>query len=326
VGINPSNPASLVAANVNDRNLKPMITDEITLGADHALREDLGLGVTFTFRNVRDVPEERLLIEDESGNVRVATRDDYELLSEPITATLPNNREVSVPVYDLREGLSNTGGRFLTNGDREIRYRGVTVSFDKRLRNRWSLRGNATYNDWKWKPGPDFRRFDDPTDVVADSRGYSDDADLYFEQSSGSNKDDVFVSGRWSFNVDGLYQVAPERPWGFNAGASLQGREGYISPPFVRAGGNAGGRNVQLTGSIDDFRLDDVIVLNGHLDKDFAFGDTHLVLSIDGFNLTNENVVLQRDRDAAAEEGARFQALEALSPRVFRVGATIRFR
>jgi len=147
---------------------------------------------------------------------------------------------------------------------------------------------------------------------------------VFFEQS-GSNKADILVGARWSFNLNGLYQVAPERPWGFNLGASVDGREGYISPPYVRQGGSVGRRNVQLTEDIGDFRNDNVYVFNAHLDKDFAFGDTRLILSLDGFNLTNQDTVLQVERNARA--GSRtYDVNESLSPRVFRAGATIRLR
>ena len=86
-----------------------------------------------------------------------------------------------------------------------------------------------------------------------------------------------------------------------------------------------GRRNVQLTEDIGDFRHDDVFVFNAHVDKDFAFGETRLNLSLDGFNLTNEDTVLQVERNARA--GSRtYDVNETLSPRVFRVGATFRFR
>jgi len=145
---------------------------------------------------------------------------------------------------------------------------------------------------------------------------------VYFDQSGG-NKTDVLVGGRWSYNVNGLYQIAPDRPWGFNVGASIDGREGYITPPYVRQGGSVGRRNVQLASDIAAFRHADVMVVNGHADKDFSFGNTRLTLSLDGFNLTNEDDVLQVERNARA--GRRFEVNEALSPRVFRVGATFRF-
>ena len=66
------------------------------------------------------------------------------------------------------------------------------------------------------------------------------------------------------------------------------------------------------------------MVLNAHADKEFSFSDWQLTLSLDGFNLTNEDTVLQVERNARA--GRAYEVNETLSPRVFRVGATLRFR
>jgi hypothetical protein len=239
---------------------------------------------------------------------------------------LPNGQQASPkPVYDLREGIDPTGGRLYTNGDREQDYLGATIYFSRRLADRWSLRGHFTYADWKWKIGDEFKRFDDPTDEVstgAPDLFFSDSNDVFAEQSGG-NKSDVFTGSRWSGNINGLYQVAPERPWGFNVGASVTGREGYILPAFARSGSAVGQRDVQLTSDLDAFRNDDVIVLDGRIDKDFRFGDFNVNLSLDGFNLTNEHYVLQRDRDATV---GTYDILEVLSPRVYRFGVTIRYR
>ncbi len=184
------------------------------------------------------------------------------------------------------------------------------------------MRGHVTWNDWDWKIGPEYRKYEDPTNVVGDDLGYSDGDEPFFEQSGG-NKNNVFVGSRWSFNLSGLYQVALEKPWGFNVGASLDGRQGYVTPPFIRRSGSVGGRNVQLA-PIDKFRNDDLIVANAHLDKDFRFGETNFNLAVDGFNLLNEDYILQVERSASS--GRRGQTNETLSPRVFRVGMTVRFR
>ena len=149
---------------------------------------------------------------------------------------------------------------------------------------------------------------------------------MFFEQS-GSNKADILIGSRWSFNVSGLYQVAPERPWGFNVGRQRHGREGYISPPFARqARHGVGQRNVQLTDDLDDFRNDDVYAGQcAHRQGLHVRRTSRLNLSLDGFNLTNEDTVLQVERNSRA--GSRtFDVNESLSPRVFRAGATIRFR
>jgi len=322
--IDPENPGALFSPNVNDKNLKPAMTDEVTLGFEHALRADLAVGGTFIYRNIHDIPETRLfVVDDATGATRVATRADY-VVSQTINEKLPNGQfSGPIQVYDLRDGLSPTGGALYTNGDREQNYKGVTLFVNKRLANRWSARGNFTYADWNWDIGPEYRRFADPTDVVSDDLGFADHNDAYFEQS-GSNKADILVGSKWSFNLNGLYQIAPDRPWGFNFGASVDGRQGYISPPYARVGGSVGRRNVQLTSDLEDFRNPSVVVLNAHLDKDFSIGETRLVLSLDGFNLTNESTILQRERNSRVTRAYRVN--EALSPRVLRVGATLRFR
>jgi hypothetical protein len=323
-GFDPENPAALISPNVNARNLKPSMTDEVSLGLDHSFRPNLAAGFTLTYRNVHDIPETRVfVIEDATGKTRLATREDW-VQKGTVNGTLPNGQpSANIPYYDLKDGLTPTGGALYVNGDREMDYLGATLSLTKRMSNRWMLRGHFTYSDWNWNIGPEFRKYDDPTDVISDDLGYSDGEDVYFSKSSG-NKADVLVGGRWSYNINGLYQVMPDRPWGFNLGASVDGREGYITPPYVSKGSSVGGRNVQLTKDIDQFRHSDVMVFNAHADKEFAFGATRLILSLDGFNLTNEDDVLQVERNARS--GRRYQANEALSPRVFRLGATLRLR
>ncbi len=110
--------------------------------------------------------------------------------------------------------------------------------------------------------------------------------------------------------------------------ASVTGREGYASPTFVSVGSDngLGQRSVQLTDDLDEFRTSDIYLLDARIDKDFVFGDFTLNVGLDGFNLTNEHYLLQRERDAFADRSVRYQTTEVLSPRVFRLGATLRFR
>ncbi len=118
VGINENNPASLTSPNVNDKNLSPTLTDELTFGYERSFGANFVSGVTLTYRNVHDIPEIRLLVEDDAtGQIRQATRNDYVLSgalgcepdSDPSfgNCTLPNGETVApFPVYDLRSGLS----------------------------------------------------------------------------------------------------------------------------------------------------------------------------------------------------------------------------
>lgn len=319
----PDNPGALVTPNVNDPDLKPALTSELTFGLEHSFNSNLAAGVNLIARNITDVPETRYLVVDETGQTRVVRRSDW-VQTGTIQEPLPNGRlSDPIPIFDLRDGIEYTGGSYYTNGDREVNYLGATLSLTKRLANRWSARGSFTWSDWDWDIGPEFREHNDPTDEITDGLGFADGNEIYIDQS-GANKIDVFVGSRWSFHLDGLYEVAPDTPWGFNVGASLDGREGYVTPPFTREGSAVGRRNVQLSGGIDDFRHSDVIVLNAHVDKDVTFSDFTLNFALDGFNLTNQDTVLQVERNSRV---GRYGAVnETLSPRVFRLGATLRFR
>jgi hypothetical protein len=317
--IDPNNPTAV--PNVNDRNLKPTLTDELTFGLDQGFGNNLALGLNLTYRNIHDIPESRIFVVDESGNTRLATRDDW-VQAGTVTGTLPNGQTVTKPYYDLRDGLTPTGGSLYTNGDRKQRYLGATLSLTKRLADRWSFRGHVTYNDWKWQIGPNYKKYDDPTDTITDLTGFADDPSVFFEKEGG-NKSDIFTGSRWSFNMNGIYQIAPDRPWGFNVAANITGREGYITPPYIKKGGVVGSRNIQLAG-IDEFRNPNIYLLDARIDKDFRFNDFNLTLSADGFNLTNQSYVLQRERNVNADRF--YQVNERLSPRVLRLGATLRFR
>src|SRR5205085_2828336 len=43
------------------------------------------------------------------------------------------------------------GGTLLENGRREQVYKGLFLTLNKRLANRWMLRGNVTWQDWRWR-------------------------------------------------------------------------------------------------------------------------------------------------------------------------------
>jgi hypothetical protein len=322
--IDPEHPESLVSVNVNDPNLDPATTDEITLGIEHMLRSDLAASVTATLRRTMDLVERQQTVFDpDTGQVRPWTRADFEV-NRTVTGTLPDGTERTVNVYGLRDGVVPTFGFFRTNGDSEHKYTGLTATLQKRLANRWSARGHVTWNDWKWDIGPLTRLHDDPTNTDDDGLTASGGNDIYTEQSGGA-KGDVFVGSKWSFGLNALYQIAPERPWGFNVVGNVTGRQGYGSPPIFRTRrGDPGRVNAELSNSIDEVRNDDIIVLDARVEKEFTVGDHTWNLGVDGFYLTNEDYVLQRDRHTELDSGNTVR--ERLSPRIFRIGVTIRYK
>jgi len=324
--IDPNNPASLLTPDVTARNLKPTRTNELTAGVDQGFGRDYLVTLTLTYRRIDQIPEDRILVTDQNGVTRVATVNDWVL--SPTTVTLGNGQQVTLNTYNINSNLTPTGGTLYTNGDRTERYLGGTITFTKRLADRWLANAHFTLSDWTWHLGPQYLLHADPTDLLYDNtelRFATHNGD-YFEQSSGSgNKGDVIIGARWSYHANALYQVAPDRAWGFDFVAAVSGRQGYPTPPYVRvSGGPTGTRFLLLANSVTEFRNPDIFVLDARLGKDFHFKDFALTLGIDGFNLLNAHTILQQQRNQAVLTAGFTE--EVLSPRIFRLGATLHFR
>jgi hypothetical protein len=338
---NPHNPGVPLQSNSVDPNLDPPTTNELLFGVEHALLPEFVVGLNFTYRQLTDLLEYERLVFDESDPFsetavrtvgRVHRRSDY--VPFQVTGTLPNGQPYNVTAYELRPGVSSRGGNLLQNGDREQIYKGVSATFNKRLANRWMLRGNLSWQDWTWDV-PDSENEDpspplgggcvvSPAPLVVCGGG---DGDIVLQGSgtgSGS-KGGIYINSTWSYSVNGMYQIAPDRPWGFNAALNLTGREGYPIPYFRRVGrdGLPGTFNVQVVDP-DDFRNDDVHIVDARLEKEFTFSDVGLTLSADVFNLFNESYVLQRIH--RLERSNSDHVTEITSPRILRLGLRLSFR
>jgi hypothetical protein len=346
IGIDPFNPGSLTALNANDPSFDPPITDEIVASVEHALLPEFVVGLSATWRLYHDlIDTERLIIDPDApaGSIgRPHRRSDYEHLYN-LVGTRPDGTSYSQPVWSLRPDLLFNGGTWQENSDREQEYLGLSVTFNKRLANRWLLRGHFTWSDWEWSV-PESER-EDPTQTLPG--GHVDGgAVLLGAGTTSGTKGNVFINSNWSFDVSGLYQIAPDRPWGFNVAANINGREGYPLPYNSQVTPDDGiTRNVLTLTDVETARNDDVFVFNARIEKEFTFSDWGITLSVDGFNLLNNNSVLQRETnmrsflvpvddptcggnlaDCGTGQTQGDFVREIVSPRVFRVGARINFR
>jgi hypothetical protein len=330
---NPNNPSAFVQTYGVDPNLDPPITHEVLLSVEHALRPEFVVGLNLTYRRITDVLEgERLVFDGDAfseANLtqlgRVHRRSDY--VPRTLTGTLPNGRAYNVTYYELRPGVTSRGGALLVNGDREQEYKGVALTFNKRLSNRWMLRGNYTWSDWTW----DFDESDliDPTRTLGN--GFYDGAPVLQGSGTGSGtKGNVYINSKWSYNLNGLYQVAPDRPWGFNVAGNLTGRQGYPEPYWVRSPARAGipgplrDRSIELVDE-DAIRYDDIRQVDARVEKELTFAnDLGVTLGVDVFNVFNEATVLQRT--LRQSRSTTDYVTEIVSPRIFRIGARFSFR
>jgi hypothetical protein len=317
-----------------DPNLNAPITDEVLLGVEHALLPEFVVGLNLSARRLTNTLEtERLVFDTDDPFApgflnsvgRVHRRSDYVEQTETVTA--PDGRTYTVHYWELAPGVSTRNGFRLENGDREQEFLGASLTFNKRLANRWMMRGNVSWQDWTWNI-PDSEN-EDPTDTVGGA--VVDGTEVL--QGSGNvsgSKGNVFINSEWSYSLNGMYQIAPDRPWGINVAANLTGRQGYPLRYVQRVvrdtiSDNAGsGIDIPVDSEPDSFRYPDIHVVDLRVEKEFTFSDFGLTLGADVFNAFNESYVLQRQ--GVLGRGNSDFVTEILSPRVVRVGARVSFR
>jgi hypothetical protein len=226
---------------------------------------------------------------------------------------LPDGTPYDAPFWDLRPGLTWTGGTLLANGDRRREDFGLTATWNKRLADGWMTKGSVAWHDDHQRLGPDFRRFDDPTNTL----GGGDDAGRPVA-SIGSglpHETPRFTAPRWSFQASGLC-ILNQR--GSSLEVAVQGRTG---DPFAYyrqvARERAGLARVQLTGRPDAFRAGEVVTVGAAFVQDITLNDISLSISLEGSNLLNEDTVVARELDLGTQRAAF--ADETISARAFRL-------
>jgi hypothetical protein len=335
--VNPSNPSQLVVANAVSKGLNAPLTDELLFSLEHALLPEFVVGLNLTYRIQRHLLQEDLLVFDNNTNPnsvgRVATRADF--VPNNVVAHLPNGQNIPVTYYSLAPGVSTNHGYFLRNGDMQTEYKGASLVLNKRLANRWMFRGNFTLSDWKYnkagsRPDPTVLLAGGPTDGNFVRQG---DVVLQGSGLGSGSFANVYINSKWSFAANGLYQIAPDRPWGFNVAGNLTGRQGYPDPYWFRVApvSVAPTEDIQVTRS-DANRLDNIWDFDARIEKEFTFQDFGLTLGVDCFNVFNQAFILQR-RERMTRSGANVVPLsntdwvnEVLSPRIFRFGARLSFK
>jgi hypothetical protein len=316
VDFGPRATSDLFLEPLNEVNpdLKAPVTNELLLGVEHSLLPEFVVGLNLTYRKLSDVLDKTDLVGGLNQQPRVVTPSDY-VPGAVVTGTDLTGAQFSQPTFSLNPALNLTGGQLLSNGAREQMYKGASLVFNKRLANRWMLRGNVSFSDWTW---------DVPSSTFSDRNallGPQDGAPVGPE-SPAPNKGGVFINSPWSYSVSGLYQIA----YGFDISANIYGRQGYPLPLYVPVtGGDFKTRQIQI-GGFDASRLDSVRFVDFGLSKRFAVGEANrpLTFYVNVFNVLNSQPVMQRDNNLASPtKGA---ATEILTPRVVRLGARFEFR
>ncbi len=324
----PQNPTSLVGANVTDGGLEAPLTTELVASVEHALLPEFVIGLTLTARQVKDIEEERDYLRDGGGGIRTINADDY-VQDGTLNGSIDDRnaggaaRNFSIPVYALRDDFDFTGGSLLLNGSRKRDYFGGAFNFTKRLANRWMMRGYFNYGKAEWDVPLDYERNSNPNPA---SNGGDVDGQTYVERSTGSGKGERFLQSTWSANLTGLYQVMPDRPWGFNVSGALTSREGYPLPYFDQLVTSDGqNRSISVVNDFTDYRLPNLTTIDLRLEKEFNLtGPVNMTFGIDAFNITNTGAAMSRNRNLAASN--IYWLADNVSPRIYRLGVRLSWK
>jgi len=320
-GIDPANPT--VPVRRWDPDINPPTTDELLVGFEREVLPDFVLGATYTWRQLDDFVY--LRPEKTRGSNNFYSPADYELVPAAAQSTfkLPDGTFYTRPAYyRLKAGVDAPVYYVITNQpDYKQKYSGLELTGTKRMSNRWMLRGSVTLQDWTQEVGDE--AFYDPT-VQRGGSGtctVCDGGDVIEGSGSGSGaKGGVYINSKWAYNLTGAYQIPViETSLGFN----LTGRQGYPIPYAHRQNTSEGFKFLLLDEDVTHFRHEDIMNLDLRLAKDFRFGPVGTTLSVDVFNVFNEQTILQRNTRLNIASGNRITELQ--SPRVIRLGARLTF-
>ena len=324
-GINPDDPSALTSLNSIDPNYHAPHDQEVVAGIDHQLAKNFSVGAAVTWRKGTDTASYTPRIDD-SG--RILTSADF------IQLPAVSAGGFTVQPYAPDPDRTGSGGRVLTNRpDHSLDYKGFELTAIKRLADRWMMRASVSYIDWTEGIGPG--GFQNPSSVDQDSilqGGYPggansglcgpcQDGGPVLLKSYGA-KTNSYISAKWSVSASGLYELGH----GFDLGGSFYAREGYPLVSIIRTSLGADGNRRLIpegdpaaAGRYDtfwnlDLRAAKTIKLGGSVGAN---------VTVDVFNVLNNNSVLQRNRQINSD--AYNSALEIPNPRIVRFGVRLQF-
>ena len=149
--------------------------------------------------------------------------------------------------------------------------------------------------------------------------------------NASGGKQDVYMQAKWSYSVMGLYQF----PYGINAAGTVYGRQGYPNPLYFivdRSDPATGGPNPSNLGSASPVLLNtdlnanrnpSVHVVDLRAEKSFTYRGFGAIVSVDAFNVFNNNTILQFTRNVESSGFGRGR--EVIAPRIFRFGVRFQF-
>ncbi|MBK5256546.1 MAG: TonB-dependent receptor [Vicinamibacteria bacterium] len=326
--VDPNNPGAVGSTpNQIDKDLKSKKDNEFVLGVDRELASDLAVGAALTYRKSTDSQyTPRLAAPCPTGvNCAIIGPSDY-TANAPVTRTI-DGRTYTAQTYSANPALVAAGGfgRYRTNQDGySTVFKGLEVTLNKRMANKWRARVALSLNDWTDQfdgtpvsGNPNNAGSGNPT--RQDIAGLEDGGQVSV-LGGGSGKAAFYSSFKWQI----FASAGVTLPASFDLSASFFGRQGGILPVILRVGaGSDGTLNALTTGAVDSERYAALKNLDLRLARNARLGRVTVTPSVELFNVFNSGVVLGVFRQATSANFRRVDDL--LSPRIVRIGARVSF-
>ncbi len=330
--VNLADPGSVSPDTVNkiDRDRKPRADNEFIIGLDRELGAAFAAGVAFTYRKANNWSTNDFAA-NQGYRFAGACQDPMNPTASTCPLIQPSDYPANAPVsqngytafsYSPNPALVTAGraGRLVTNRKGySTSYKGLELTLNKRLSNKWMARVAFTYGDWTQNVSNNQAYNGNPTPWEEDNLVDGDQVAL---RSGGSGKGALYYTGqKWQFYGNALYQL----PFGIDLSGSLWGRQGGLKPVFLNiAAGQDGTIRVAATPTVESERYGNVWDVDLRLAKTFRFGkQAYFTLAGEWFNVANSGQVLIRIRQANSTAYNRID--EVLNPSIFRLGATFGF-
>jgi hypothetical protein len=287
-GFDPANPTTAHSPNTIQPNYKAGKTDEGIVGFDIEVLPEFVVGAAYTYRKYTDAATTTNTATGAFFNGLTTANWTFQ---KTVTVVGVDGVTYSVPVNALT--VKRSAGIELQNRpDFNTTYNGAELTFQKRLSNKWMVRGDVGYQDWK-QSAP-LSSCQNPNNILNGTYGGSCAGDTIMVAPSGTGSGafgNVFVNSKWNFNINGLYQL----PWGFNVAGNFYGRQGYprLAWITVNAQDGVGSQNILATG-LDSHRYPNVFDFDARIEKVLDVKPLQVSLSIDVFNVANSGTVLQQ--------------------------------
>jgi hypothetical protein len=123
--------------------------------------------------------------------------------------------------------------------------------------------------------------------------------------------------------MNGMYKVAQDRSWGFDAAFNLTGREAFPQPFFAKIRTDDGKTRRLQAFPMGDTRGENIHLLDFRAAKTFTAYKANVTIGVDCYNALGADTMLQQQLDLSTTTAGN--TLQTISPRIFRVGAQFRF-